>query len=216
MGLLVVQYGLFKLMEDQPQLFPEQLSPSIAHAAVFILGTLILLVVVKARGGRWFSLGIRADELGPDLKWTLLAALVLIPVYGLLLGLAVGGVYLFADDPQRLLQERLQGAFFADYGAWSMLRVLLIYPVLEELWYRGLLYTPLRRERGRTIAILLTTLIFAFSHGMFPVTQLLGGIIFAFAYEARRGLVAPILLHFAGNGSLALAGFLIARWNLLA
>jgi len=184
----------------------------------FALAVLFLLVWVRAvKRAPLATLGLDFRRTGPDVLWTLRVLPVLVLGYALLGGLAVLCVYVFAETPTETLKQTLRASFFKDFGFERMVHVLIAAPILEEICYRGMLYTPLRRERGRAFAIILTTLIFAFSHGTsFPVTQLLGGLVFAWAYECRRTLVAPMLLHFAGNGTLVLGGLIDSRWNFLS
>ncbi|HYA03586.1 MAG TPA: CPBP family intramembrane glutamic endopeptidase [Syntrophobacteria bacterium] len=77
----------------------------------------------------------------------------------------------------------------------------LISPVAEELFFRGLLYSFLRRW-GVPAAVLVSSLIFVLchpgSHGL-RLTQALGGILFAVAYEVERNLLVPITIHVLGN-----------------
>ena len=51
-------------------------------------------------------------------------------------------------------------------------------------------------------ALVLSTLIFVFSHASrhtIPVTQVIGGILFAVAYEREKNLLVPIMIHVLGN-----------------
>jgi hypothetical protein len=74
-------------------------------------------------------------------------------------------------------------------------------PIAEEVFFRGILYGFLRRW-GVLLALILTTAIFVLAHPVFPgipVTQMVGGIIFALAYEIEGNLMAPITIHVLGN-----------------
>ena len=92
----------------------------------------------------------------------------------------------------------------------------LIAPVAEEIFFRGFLYTYFRsrgislarrlglngsRPFGIGLAILGSTLIFVVLHSIhgLPLTQIIGGLVFALAYETTRNLVVPISIHVAGN-----------------
>jgi hypothetical protein len=58
--------------------------------------------------------------------------------------------------------------------------------------------------------------LFAAAHNVkFPINQFIGGLIFVWAYEKRQTLVAPILLHIAGNGALAVLGWALLKWELV-
>ncbi len=85
----------------------------------------------------------------------------------------------------------------------------LIGPVAEEIFFRGILYGFFRRW-GIMAALVITTLIFIFSHTIrtgLPITQALGGIIFAVAYEVEGSLMVPITIHCLGNFAIFGLGF---------
>jgi membrane protease YdiL (CAAX protease family) len=77
----------------------------------------------------------------------------------------------------------------------------LLGPVAEELFFRGVLYRFFRRW-GAPAAVLLSSLAFVLchptSHGI-RLTQAVGGILFAVAYEVERSLLVPITIHILGN-----------------
>jgi len=74
----------------------------------------------------------------------------------------------------------------------------IISPICEEIFFRGILYGFLRRY-GFFAAIFLSTLIFAFSHLQVCFIQIIGGFIFAAAYEKEGTLSTPITIHTLGN-----------------
>jgi len=74
-------------------------------------------------------------------------------------------------------------------------------PVAEEIFFRGILYGFFRRW-GVYPAVALSTFLFVLPHltgGVLPVTQLVGGIVFAVAYEKEKNLLVPITIHCLGN-----------------
>ena len=70
-------------------------------------------------------------------------------------------------------------------------------PIMEEIVFRGLLYSTARRWFPRWYALLASSLFFAVVHGnalsLLPLT-LLGGL-FAVAYDVTRNLAVPVLMH---------------------
>ena len=76
----------------------------------------------------------------------------------------------------------------------------LVAPVAEELFFRGLVYNFFRRW-GWSLALILSTALFVWSHAThgLPFTQLIGGIVFAAAYEIEKNLMVPIIIHSSGN-----------------
>jgi membrane protease YdiL (CAAX protease family) len=77
----------------------------------------------------------------------------------------------------------------------------IIGPVAEEIFFRGILYGYFR-QWGVYPAVALSTVFFVLPHlsgGLLPVTQLVGGIVFALAYEKEENLMVPITIHCLGN-----------------
>jgi hypothetical protein len=95
-----------------------------------------------------------------------------------------------------LPQRPLDRAYFFVIGG-------AVAPVAEEFFFRGLLYGFLSRW-GKWTAVVLSTLIFALVHPIagLPVTQAVGGVVFALAYASARSLLAPIIIHVLGNLAL--------------
>ena len=86
----------------------------------------------------------------------------------------------------------------------------VIGPLAEEIFFRGILYGYLRRW-GVYAAVTVSTLLFVLPHlggGNLPVTQLVGGIVFALAYEKEKNLMVPITIHCLGNLAIFSIGLL--------
>jgi membrane protease YdiL (CAAX protease family) len=80
----------------------------------------------------------------------------------------------------------------------------LIAPVAEEVFFRGIVYGFLRKW-GVVLAIIGTTAVFAGAHAFLtpvPLIQIVGGILFAIAYEVEGNLLVPVVLHILGNTTI--------------
>ena len=94
-------------------------------------------------------------------------------------------------------------------SSWQHIAVFLLVggaigPIAEEIFFRGVIY-GFFRQWGAVIAIIFSTLAFVFIHpigGRIPVTQFVGGIVFAIAYEKEQNLMVPITIHCLGNLSI--------------
>lgn len=207
-GSTMLQLGAAGLVEAGIVELPLWAPESSLQMAVFAFNTLVLIgYVTIVKKARPWTLGLRLDRLGGDLRFTLLAALAGAGIYLAIAGVVWLGAPLFVEDRDATLTDLLHQAAYRDPPVLFLLSVVVVYPVLEEIWFRGLLYTPMRKEWGKWLAIVLTAALFALAHSNWPpVNQFIGGLIFAWAYEARRSLVAPIVLHALGNGSLWVLG----------
>jgi membrane protease YdiL (CAAX protease family) len=118
--------------------------------------------------------------------------------FGAAAAFAMAVVYLMGKNPLLMLKSPLPSRtwelalFFAVGG--------VIAPVAEELCFRGILYSFFRRW-GILTALATSTVIFVMlhtTHGL-PLTQIVGGIVFAMAYETSGNLTVPITIHCLGN-----------------
>ena len=72
------------------------------------------------------------------------------------------------------------------------------------IFFRGLVYGYLRRW-GPAVAILGSTIAFVAVHPnlqQLPLAQIVGGLLFAIAYEVEKKLMVPIVIHSTGNLAL--------------
>ncbi len=215
-GSTLLQMGAGELANAGLVVLPDWSPEFGLQLGVFGFNTLALLAYFKfIKKAKLRSLGLRLDRLPGDLRFTLVAAAAGAAIYLVIAGIVWLGAPLFVDDRNATLMGLLHQAAYKEPPLLFLLSVVVIYPVLEEIWFRGLLYTPMRKEWGKWPAILITAALFAFAHdGWPPVNQFIGGLIFVWAYEMRRTLVAPMILHALGNGSLWVLGLALEHFGI--
>ncbi len=159
--------------------------------------------VVAASEEGWAGMGLGRGGLrrglGRGLIWS--------AGFGTLAGIAALAGFLAGVDPLRMIRMtvpagRVESALLLVVGG-------LIGPLAEEIYFRGILYGFLRRW-GVVAAMGGSTAIFVGLHpggGGIPVTQIVGGLLFAAAYEIEKNLLVPIVIHVLGN--LAIFGLAI-------
>jgi membrane protease YdiL (CAAX protease family) len=85
---------------------------------------------------------------------------------------------------------------------WSTINIVLWTPIMEEIGFRGLVYTTLRSRLGPTLAIVLSATLFSALH-LQSVAGFLSifwsGLLLAYAYERYHSLLPGIVMHSAGN-----------------
>ena len=90
-------------------------------------------------------------------------------------------------------------------------------PFAEELFFRGLFYTWLKRRLPVIGAVIVSALVFSSAHGVFSPVQFAGGVLFAVVYQWRGSIWAAFVIHGTGNLGIwlvpLLASFLgISGW----
>jgi hypothetical protein len=94
-------------------------------------------------------------------------------------------------------------------SGWTRVGILLMVavgaPLLEEIFFRGVLYTALRRRFGIAAGLLGSATVFALLHPQVPLGFLplfFLGVVLAALYEWRRSLIPGMTLHAVQNGMI--------------
>jgi uncharacterized protein len=88
----------------------------------------------------------------------------------------------------------------------SLIDILVIAPVIEELVYRGVLINIIisafsRRKEGTIVAIILSSVIFGYTHPAEPAIKVVVGLGLSILYlsQKERNLALPISAHMTSN-----------------
>ena len=175
--------------------------------------------LVKGKGSSWRALGLREAAYVPlgayeGIQNAVRVVIqvrpprVLVAAVAGYLG-AIGLVLVYSGVVEALGVEVLQPdqqipeAYFENDWLLPVIGVAVVgvAPFVEELFFRGFLYTGLRRGLGVPSAALISGVLFAIAHidpGLIiPFT--LVGIVLAFTYERSGSLAAPIGVHLIFN-----------------
>ncbi len=80
----------------------------------------------------------------------------------------------------------------------------VIAPLAEELFFRGVVFGYIR-QWGVFAAVVVSTVLFSMAHsasGGLGLPQVVGGIVFAVAYELEGNLMVPVTIHVLGNSAI--------------
>jgi membrane protease YdiL (CAAX protease family) len=156
------------------------------------------LWVARRRG-----LSLRFPKLWTVPTEFLFALLSLVIVWGILIALLAVAVFVFGEDVMTSNPfERV--AESPDRRHWLMLvtLALLVAPITEEVFFRGMVYNALRRRWPLPLAILAQAVLFSLSHP-FALPQRVGIAVMSLGlaglYEWRKTLLAPMFLHVMFN-----------------
>jgi len=181
--------------------------PMMTLGAVRLLQAGLIILIVFIRQKRLASIGLSLKGLPPGIK----KGCIWSAGFGLLVLLGGVLVYVMGINPLSLIHTPLP----ADPGHVLPFFIVggLIGPLTEEIFFRGILYSFFRRW-GALTAILLSTLVFILAHPVFPsipIPQVVGGLLFALAYEVEKNLMAPITIHSLGNMAIFGLSFISQR-----
>jgi membrane protease YdiL (CAAX protease family) len=169
--------------------------PMLLLGGARLLEILLIVLIVVTWGKGSSSVGLARSEMVSGLK----KGLIWSAGFGAVTSIVCVGLFAASMNPLTFIRAQIPTEtndliFFFVVGG-------IIGPVAEELFFRGIIYGFLRRW-GVIVALVISTLIFVLCHPLhqgIPVTRLLGGILFAVAYEFSGNLMVPITIHALGN-----------------
>jgi len=178
-------------------------------AVSFVSFGLAALIFARLRGGpQWRKLVAWREPLGwPEQRGQLV-----------LLGLAL--VYLLiAGFGIKLIYPQFRTWFFVPEGAsgiaLSILTVVILAPLVEELIFRGWIYTSLRNSFGAWAAIIATALVFAVVHmdatRLYPLLIFVPGLLLTIIRERNGSAKASFYAHALYNGMAWLIVFFVGN-----
>ena len=160
-----------------------------------IFQIIVMVVIVRRWQKGLISIGISRPTIQGGLSKGFLWSLG----FGIATSFFFGILFLFGVDVLKLFQTSLplsRSSIFLFFCVG-----VLIGPIAEEIFFRGILYGFFRRF-GVAPALTISTLIFVLLHLVrqgLPLTQIVGGLLFAVAYEVEKNLFVPIVIHCLGN-----------------
>jgi membrane protease YdiL (CAAX protease family) len=186
------------LLQDKTLIFLSILGVLPTH-----LLTLALVWLFVTDGGKrpfWEALSFRWPRTSSPLFVTLLCTLLALVM--LAVGYAVTTLLGGSKTQMDLLVESSMAARVA-----TALVAVVTAPLVEEVIYRGALYTPLERAAGKTVSVVIVSLLFAGVH-VVQYSQNVGVIlvitILSFTLTLSRAisgsLIPPFLIHLVFNG----------------
>jgi membrane protease YdiL (CAAX protease family) len=179
--------------------------PMHALGVARLLEIILILLIVLIRGKGLPSIGLALSKVFPGFKKGLIwsVGFGVLALCGFIV-LYIAGVKVLPLIKTPLPPKQNDILLFFLIGG-------IVGPVAEEVFFRGVLYGFFRRW-GAVVALVLSTLFFVLahptSHGL-PITQAVGGILFAIAYEVEGSLMTPITIHALGNMAIFTLSMLI-------
>jgi len=171
------------------------ISPMAIIGAVRLIETALIIMIVILWGHGLASIGLAPSKMFKGL----IRGLYWSAGFGIITCFAFIALFLVDVDPLALIHTSLPAQageiviFFLVAGIMG--------PVAEEVFFRGIIYGFFRRW-GVLAALVISSVIFVLAHATLsgiPVPQIVGGVLFAIAYEKEGNLTVPITIHVLGN-----------------
>ncbi|MCR5755821.1 MAG: CPBP family intramembrane metalloprotease [Acetatifactor sp.] len=118
-------------------------------------------------------------------------------VMGLGMALLVDGVLNLLPASVLEEYEEASGALFQNMTAFSILFGVVVAPIAEEIFFRGIILSRLRRAMPVTVAVLLSSLLFGVGHlqPLWMTYTFVIGCIWAVAAVKTDSIISSIIMH---------------------
>lgn len=189
------------------------LSGSIAHPFIIlgsarIVETVLIIAIVMKIGKGVASIGLNPSEVTAGFRKGVIWSVG----FGIVAGISFVIASFFGFDPLNMIQVQVP----ANVGVMIMYIIISMFigPVAEEVFFRGIIYGFFRRW-GIIVALIASSLLFILAHSAIrgvPIPQLVGGIVFALAYEIEGSLVVPITIHVLGNTAMFIVSLIFVYY----
>ncbi len=177
---------------------------------IFVLLLVIRFAVVKYKQ-KIAALGISFKNIAKDIGIALYGYLAFLPVLaGIFFCVLVVAKLLNYTPPAEPIYELVFKERRPHLLVVISLMVALIGPVVEEIFFRGFLYSALKKRLNVTAAMVVSACIFSLLHtnvlGFLPIVFL--GIFLAYLREKTGSLIPSITVHMVHNAALTALMFL--------
>lgn len=109
--------------------------------------------------------------------------------------------YAFIADSYEIFDEMFSYFGYYEPYIWTLLDVVILGPIIEEIIFRGLMINILRKKVNYIWAIAISAVLFGIWHGILiqGVYTAIMGIILGYVYIKTDNLFYPILIHMGNN-----------------
>lgn len=164
---------------------------------------LVFIIVIGIRKSHLHDLGVKKVATGEVLKYGLGGGFFLF-ILVFLLGLPIS--QLQPELAPQLYEEMLRTAASSGDVAFLLIIGVVLAPVSEELFYRGMIYPVMRRYTGPAWGAVLAGLVFGLAHWDLwrTIPLAIGGAVLCYIYERTGSIWVSSISHGLWNAVMAM------------
>ena len=160
-----------------------------------VVALLIILIIFKARHKNF------REEI--NIKPIRLISIPIIILMGISLNLLIQILISCLPIPLELMESYSQASQFTqDTSIISFLAIVIMAPIAEEIFFRGLVLSRFSKSMPIVVSIILQAIIFGLIHGTvlwFSYATIIGLVLGLLAYK-QKSILGCMILHFSING----------------
>ncbi|MBN2453605.1 MAG: CPBP family intramembrane metalloprotease [Candidatus Omnitrophica bacterium] len=176
--------------------------------------TLILYFTVWQYKGKFASLGLTFKNFARNVYYGIIGYIAFIPILvGIIAVIAVTVNITKYTIPRQEVVEIFLKERNATFLLYTSIFAAIAGPIIEEIFFRGFMYTAVKKYLGVFWAMLITAALFALLHahmvGFLPILAL--GMLLAYLYEKTGTLISSMTVHVIHNLGMVFLVFLVKQ-----
>lgn len=178
--------------------------------AIVVWGGGLIVFGIMTKRLTWEEIKAKPVHFG-GLKWIIGTFGIAILSYIVTIIISIAMVSILPVQPSKTRAEIVQGGGNLGIG---ILTASILVPIAEELFFRGFLFSALRKRSSFWISAILSAVCFGLIH-FDPIAityAFVLGLIFAGVYEKSKSIYISILLHMLINFISTMVGYLILTY----
>lgn len=183
-------------MDEALQVVSASAMPTVIISGVLTIGVLWLIFVCRKKK---ITKELCLRKFHPG-------AVVPIVLMGLGFNVVTGLVLSFVPEKWMSAYEASSSLIMTDNMVLLILGTVLMAPLVEEIIFRGLLYTRMKKGMPAAAAMVLSSAVFGVAHGqwVWMIYAFVFGMVLVWTFERTKSLLANILLHLSYNACAVL------------
>lgn len=181
-----------RYMEEVMQVVLDSAMPAVIISGILTIGVLWLIFVCRKKK---FAQEICLRKLQP-------AGIAPIMLMGLSLNVVTGLVLGLIPEEWMSAYEATSSMVMTGNTVVMILATVIMAPVIEEIIFRGLAYTRMKKGMPTAVAVILSSALFGVAHGqwVWMLYAFVFGLVLVWVFERSKSLLANMLLHLSYNG----------------
>ena len=179
-------------MEEVMQVVIDVAMPAVIVSGILTIGVLWLIFVCRKKK---FTQEICLRKLQP-------VRIAPIMLMGLSLNVVTGLVLGMIPEEWMSAYEETSSMVMSDNVVLRVIGSTIMAPVVEEIIFRGLTYTRMKKGMPTAVAVILSSAVFGVAHGqwLWMLYTFVFGLLLVWVFERSKSLLANVLLHLSYNG----------------
>lgn len=185
---------------------PDAFSAYMDEVMQIVIDTAIPSVIVSGFltvGLFWLIFVCRKKKIAREVGMRKMNPVAVVPLVFMGLSFNILTSLVLALVPQEAIESYSESSslIFTGSTASVVIATVIMAPVVEEIVFRGLIYTRLKKGMPDIVAVILSSAMFGLAHGqwLWMLYTAVFGMVLVWVFERTKSLFASMLLHFGYN-----------------